>query len=275
MNRNILCFCIGVVLCVALPATALVSGTASTKATPIKTKRVEVTDYKSFKEYIANEEVSLARPHKGIQLNHDSVKFLNVKMELKKTAQGTNEEVAYLSADKTKVGVFNRRDTSFKIFDEAGKVLKNVILSQFPLMGVFAFSESVIFAISPSFDGPGGFEIFSPTGKFIKWVDSGDVEGYVISNKDKYFAVTTLDKDSAYFKIYDFDGNLLWEQAIVIGSKSVIQFSLDDRYAVVKLPKYWIRKSATPPYKSERRENKLYLIDVERKAIVSEEDYVD
>ena len=275
MNNNILCLSIGLCLCAGgcpVMAQKASSGTVTNSRT--STKEIEVKGYKSFQDYeqkyFTADNLQLA----DIHVDKDFVNFANKKRKaLKKSKYQTNEEVAFLSSDKKRLGIFNRKDASFITFDEFGGKVKEIVLSQFPARGVFVFSDTRIFAISPSFDGPGGFEIFSSTGLFIKWVDAGDIEGYSISSTNKYFAVTTLENDASYFKLLDLDGNILWKCPIARGAKASITFSSDDRYALIRLPEYWVRTNKTPPYKSVRKANKLYVVDIANQRLISEENY--
>ena len=257
------------------PAAAQTPSSASMTTTSLNTKETEVKDYKGFLEYNKKHAIVRANDLGEIQLDRNEARFPNKKIKIfKKFTERTKEEVGFLSTDKRRVAVFNRKDVSFKIFNNLGEKISDITLSQFPKRGLFAFSDTRIFAISPSFDGPGGFEIFTSTGRFIKWIDAGDIEGYAVSNTQKYFAVTTLENDFAYFKLFDLDGNVLWMQVVAQGGNTSVIFSYDDEYVIVKMPEYWIRRSKAPPYNSERKVNKLYIINIAAQRIVAEEDYV-
>ena len=257
------------------PAAAQMAGSSPATQSSSKIEKEEVKDYKDFIKYNKKHAIIRIGDPGEIQLDKDGIRFPGKKTrEYIKDRDGDKDEVGFLSTDRRQSGIFNLRDKSFKVLNSSGKEIKKTKLSQFPLGVDFAFSDTRVFAISPSFDGPGGFEIFTSTGRFIKWIDAGDIEGCAGSNTQKYFAVTTLENDFAYFKLFNLDGNVMWTQLIARGGNTSITFSYDDEYVVVKMPVYWIRRSKVPPYNSERKENKLYIINISDQRIVAEEDYV-
>jgi len=278
MHKNIVYLSVGIVVWGGgLPAIAQMAGSAPATAASSKLQTIEVKDYKSFLEYNKKHAIIRAGDLGEIQLDKNEMRFPNKKTKaFKNHTDGARDEFGALSVDKRKVSVFNRRDRSFKIFDNSGKELRKTILSRFPAGVNFIFSDTKIFAISPTMDGPGGFEAFTSTGGYIKWFDVGDIQGFKVSATQKYFMLTAGKSQTGdFFIIFDMAGNELWKHPIVPGWDALIEFSPDDRFVSVKLPRYWIKAKETDPYATVRKTNKLYVIDIDNRRIVSEEDYVN
>ncbi len=247
---------------------AQVSGSATI------TSKIEVKDYKSFLEYNKRNTVSLSGDLGDIQLSSNAIIFPgNITKAFTRDEKGEKDEVEFLSMDGRQVGIFNLWDKSLKVLNTSGKEIRRVTLSHFPAGVQFAFSDKAIFAISPAFDGPGGFELFNSTGMFVKWVASEDVAGYTVSNTQKYFAVTTVGHYGYFFRLYDMNGEELWKQPIVDVGETQIKFSSDDRFAIVKIPIYWVKAKETDQHETVRKTNKLYVLDIENHKVISEEDY--
>lgn len=237
-------------------------------------KEREVKDYKTFLEYNVKHANTGSKNIGGIQADKNEIKFPNKKtIKLLKSADGDRLELGSLSPDKQHIGIFNRKDRSFKVIDSSNIEERKVVLSKFPKGGVFAFSDSRIFAISPGMDGSGGFEMFTSTGGFVKWYDVGDVEGNAVSNTQKYYGVTTNGRDAYLFRLYNMNGNELWNHAIVPGWNALIEFSPDDKYVSVKIPKYWVKAKESDSKETVRKTNKLYLFDIETGKVISEGNY--
>lgn len=236
----------------------------------------DVKNYKSFLEYNKKHAIVRTDDLGEIQLDKDGIKFSakNIRA-FGKNSIGEKKEIGSLSTDKRHVGVYNLRDESFSVLDGTGKEIRKNTFSKSPKGVNSAFSDTRIFIISPSFDGSGGFEMFTSTGGFLKWLNVEDVEGYAVSNTNEYFGVTTIGRNLHYFRLFNMEGNELWKQPIVPGWNAQIEFSPDDRFVSIKIPKYWIKAKETDPSETLRKTNKLYLVDVKNRRIVSEEDYAD
>jgi len=76
-----------------------------------------------------------------------------------------------------------------------------------------------------------------------------------------------------FFRVYDMDGNELWKHEISGTHEVKMELSYDNRFVAIKMPEYWVYPNKTDPYHSTRKENKLYLFDIAKRILVSEEDY--
>ena len=248
---------------------------ATISTADVSTETVEVNDYKSFLEY-NKKQVGIPDSSIGeIKLKKNEISFSDkITRHFLKNSTGENDEVGFLSGDKNYAGVFNLRDRSLRIFNNSGNETRKITLSKFPKGVEFVLANNRIYAISPSFDGPGGFEIFKSTGGYIKWVNIGDVTGYAVSNTSKYFFITAGKQITGdYFFVYDMHDNELWRLRIAAVEETRIFASPDDRFVAIMVPKYWVKAKETDKYETVKKTNKLYVLDILNHKVVSEEDY--
>lgn len=231
-----------------------------------------IIDYKSFFEYIGREEKKLKTPkitndtgavrkvlkEKGIEFSSSTV-WASTK---------DRSKLAYQSPDKNGVAVVDSQKKRIEIYSVNGEMLRAAPFSKYPT-GPVAFSETRLFVVKSCLSYDLGFEIYDFSGKLLKSISDSCVRGYVVSENSKYFAITAGSPSAGkYFALYDMEGNELWRQKIEAGGGSQIQFSPDNRFAIVKVPTYW----SGGDHKI-LKERKAYLFDVEKHELLSEENY--
>jgi outer membrane protein assembly factor BamB len=181
------------------------------------------------------------------------------------------KKIAYLSPDKKGVVIIDGNTQSINIFNPKGQQIGKIPLRKFP-KGPLGFSDTRLFDFNGGLiNSAGGFYIYDFSGKLIKKVDNGGiVSAFMVSNNQKYLAVQAGRPETGdYFALYDMDGNELWRHKTDIGGYTNIQFSLDDKYLLVKMPLYWTNNTGDP------KSQKLYIFDVSNGNLTSEEHYED
>jgi len=250
---------------------------AAAQNTPIlEQTTIKVKDYKTFTRYNAQlTPIHLLRD--TISLGKDKIVFPSkAEYQFKKLEDGRIIEIGFISSNGTLAAVFNWETSSFDIFSKTGTKISSTTLANLPFRegGTFTFSDTRIFIIPESLYGCEGFEIRTSTGGFIRDLNICDMEGYTVSYDQKLFLVASMDVGpNCFFRVYNADGNELWKHKIHHASNVKIELSFDNRYAAVKLPEYWLYKNEAAPYQSTRKENKLYIFDIARQKLISEEDY--
>lgn len=247
--------------------------------TGVVNSTINVTDYNSFLNYAAQSEQLAVKNGKPvtprvktgetIRLKKENIE-LSERIPINQTADFKKD--AYL-APSGKVALVDKTTTTYKvsILDRDGGLIKEGKLPKFR-GSVLAFSDTRLFLIGTILGSNGGFEVFDYDGKLIRENDPGFVSGYVISNTQKYFAVTAGRPDEQYyFVLYDMDGNEKWRQGVMHGGHVQLEFSRDDKFIVIKMPVYWIKNKGDK--ESATKKKKLYVINLENKKIVSEETY--
>lgn len=268
MNKNTLCSCTFAALCLAVQVMAQTSSTAPVKTTVSKTKKIEVKDYKSFKEYVA--ESSATKYPAAIA--SDAVKKKLIDMGITFQAGRTygvakdRRRVAYQTKNQKGVIVIDRELKQALLYNADGQQLKTVLFSE-PPKGTMDFSDDAIFEINACFREEPGFKIFNLQGELVKTVNGECVENHAISNGGKHFVVIAGDKQGHWFTIYDKVGNALYRQKIDYGDAEII-FSRDDKYVLVKIPVYW-----EDGEQEVLKRKKMYLIDVMRRGLITDGNY--
>ena len=276
---SVTCLVTGVYGFAADKEVVVVKSTTTPAALLVGDDKTEIKDYKSFLQYATNKEQIAVKAGKLPSLQANEVfKLKEEKIELSKgkpfgeTSDYTKE--AYLGAEK-QIAVYDKKTHMVHIVDNNGRLIKEGKITKFQDDGgMLAFSDTRIFVIGGVVGSNGGFKIFDYTGNLVKEINSGFVDGYAVSRTAKYFGVTVANpKNPYYFILYDMDGNELWKQQVVSGGHAEIEFSRDDKFAVLKLPNYWIKDKISVPNKTVSKERKLYVINIESHIVISEEDY--
>ncbi|MHB0996605.1 MAG: hypothetical protein ACYC2I_09580 [Elusimicrobiales bacterium] len=233
-------------------------------------------DYKSFTIY--NSQL----PHPStlrnkIHADKNKIIFPNkTTYQFAALKDGRIIEEGFVSSNGEKAAVFNQGTDSFDVFNDTGTKISSTILKDLTFSeGVtFTFSDSRIFIIPESLYGCEGFEIRTSTGGFIRDLDICDMAGYTVSYDQRLFLVGSMNVGAnCFFRVYNMDGIEVWKHKIHHASSVKIELSFDNRFAVVKLPEYWVYKNESDPYHSTRKENKLYIFDIVEQKLISEEDY--
>jgi hypothetical protein len=239
----------------------------------ISSEKIEVKDYKTFQLYQESELLKLKRRPLTIDTGAvlEKLKKIGIEFPQGRIWGQSNDrtKTAYISLDRKGIAVIDGRARVFEILNPNGDVLRKIPFAKYP-KGIIAFSESRLFDLGGAFeDQLRGFYIYDNSGKFVKYVnDSGNVSRYKVSNNQKYIAVQSGLPDTGDFVIlYDMNGNELWRQKTSIGEYPDLQFSLDDKYLLVKMPRYWTNNTGEP------ESQKLYLFNVNTGAVISEEHY--
>lgn len=247
------------------PATAQAVSSTSTVTLPVKAQDAEVRDYKGFKTYIENEQSKLKTKPLTIENGGVKDKLKKQGIEFSPIDISANSKDrkrrAYLSPDKKGIAVLDGTTRIIDILNPKGEIVKKI---PFPkkLEGLIGFSDSRLFDFKGGFgDFEGGFYIYDLSGQLIKKVkDCGIVDLYMVSNNQKYFAVTGgFSETKNFFILYDMNGNELWRWKTIPNGDAQIQFSINDKYVLLKIP--WARK--------------LYLFNIDYGKIISEENYED
>ena len=303
MNRNILGFCIGLLVCTfdqlhaqqtstftaksntaserveqasgdagGSPVVAQAGDSVAETRSSSETEKNEVKNYKSFTKHVENE-------HRKLKVTPTTIENGPIKSVLRekgiefstrsiRASTKDNTKVAYQSPDKKGISLLDTKLRHVEIYNSNGEIIRTVPLPKFP-DGAIAFSTNRLFVIKGCFGWRQGFEIYDLSGNLVKDVDEDCVDGYVVSNNQKYFAVTGgMPSTGDFFIIYDMDGNEVWRQKVVLGGDAKIQFSLDDKFAIVKMPIYWDGVN-----NKSRKERKVYLFDIFGHKLISEENY--
>lgn len=254
------------------PAFSQIISSSPVVPTSSEAEKIQVKDYTGFKKYTENEykklkvipttiengPVNNVLKEKGIEFSTRSIRALS----------SDGEKVAYQSPDKKGISLLDKKLRHVEIYNGNGETIRTVPLPKFP-DGVIAFSADRLFVIKGCFGWRLGFEIYDSAGKLVKNIDENCIDGYVVSNNQKYFAVTGGMPDTGdFFILYDMAGNEVWRQKVIFGEDAKIQFSLDDKFAIVKMPIYWEGTE-----NKSRKERKVYLLDIENHKLVSEENY--
>lgn len=273
MNKNIFCLSIGLCLCAGpYPVMAQKASSGPVPTTTSKHKQIEVKDYKSFNEYVSNEDAKrTTRP-----VTTDNSLFRNkmkaIGLDFSTTSRWSTTRnkklTAYLSPDKRNVAVMDWTTKHVRIFDGKGGLLKNVPLSQYS-DGVILFSDTRLFVIETGFRGCSGFKVFNHSDDLLWKNTEICVDGYAVSNTYKYFAVAGDSlQNGSQFALYDMDGHVLLKETTAIGRQIEIQFSTDDKFVLVKMPFYWLKGND-----DLLKKQKAYLFDTETKQLIKEESY--
>jgi len=246
MKKSLVCLSVGLCLCAGVYPAMAQKASAATAATP-KTKKIEVKDYKSFREYVANEEVYLKT--KLVTTDNGQVKEKLKKIgihfeEGRLAAESVDgDKIAYVSPDKKGIAVVYREEKTINLFDPEGVLLEKVQMKKQPVVRV-GFSKSRVFEFKGNFDDwIGGIDVYDFSGKLIKSItDSGDVQDYMLSHNQKWLAISTgglPDDDRTYFILYDMNGKEIWRRETMAVSHPQMEFSRDDKYISLKLPTYF------------------------------------
>lgn len=276
MNKNIFCLSIGLCLCAGpYPVMAQKASSGTVDAPATKVKKVEVKDYKSFKEYVANEEANLKT--KPVTMNNGPIRNKLLKMGIAFPKDRTEvlsqdgSKHASQTSDKKWVSVIDDRNQTINVYGANGALLSSVPFSKYP-EGAIAASKTRLFIISEGFEGRRGFEIYDLSGKLLKDVTDGYIDDHIVSNTQQYFAVTTrIPESETRLLLYDLNGNELWQHNLAQGWNTEVQFSLDDNFLIVKVPLYV--DSTKEQSAGKLKEKKLYIFDVVSRKLVSEEAY--
>jgi len=254
---------------------AVQTASSSPKTGLYSTKEINtVKNYRDFLSYVKNIQGNTKLSTNSITIDQNKVVFANKKEKnLKKDKDNTPSESVHLSPNSGGVAFFDRHNRDVYFFDSNGIQLSRMRLSQYP-NGAIAFSGPNVFVVHNCFEDSGGFEIYSSTGYVERWIDAGCITGYAFSTESNSFAVTTSISDASYFILYDAHGNELWKENISYGPKSQISFSPDNAFILIKLPYYWeFAKNSNG--KDNLLRKKLYIMDIGRRIVVSEENYND
>jgi len=248
-------------------------------------ERVEVRDYKNFRDYYAKEMAGVNEA--DVNVDKGEVKNVLKKMGIDLSpsrwyAYSTDSaKLAYKSQNKKSIAIINTKLNNVEMYNAKGERLARVPYSTFP-EGTLVFSATRLFSVRGCFGWTYGFQIFDFAGKLVK--DYGKEYGvcgdyFTVSNTDKYFALLGGWIDESidnYFVLYDMEGKELWRHAVA-NSRGMIEiiFSLDDKYAAVKFPGYWETDKSVSPDKVIPKQKKVYIFDIEGRKLISEENYTD
>jgi len=237
---------------------------------------IKVKDYKSFTIY--NSQLpQIPTLRDKVYVDKSKIVFPNkTNYQFAKLEDGRIIEEGFVSSNGDKAATFNWGTDSFDVFSNTGTKISSTILKNLPFRegGTFAFSDSRIFVIPESLYGCEGFKIWTSTGGLIRNLDICDMGGYTVSYDQRLFLVASIDVGpNCFFRVYNMDGVEVWKHKIHHASSVKIELSFDNRFAALKLPEYWVYKSESGPSHSTRKENKLYLFDIIKQKLISEEDY--
>ncbi|MHB0997330.1 MAG: hypothetical protein ACYC2I_13250 [Elusimicrobiales bacterium] len=248
MNKNLICLSVGLCLCAgAYPVMAQKSSSGPVTVTVSKQKQIEVKDYKSFKEYVANEGALLKT--KPVTTDDgpvkEKLKKIGVHFEEGRLAaeSADGDKIAYVSPDKKGIAVVYRGEKTINLFDPEGVLFKKVQMKKQPVVRV-GFSQNRVFEFKGDFeDWIGGIDVYDFSGKLIRSIaDSGDVQDYMLSHNQKWLAISAgglPDDDRTYFILYDMNGEEIWRRETMAVSHPQMEFSRDDKYVSLKLPTYF------------------------------------
>lgn len=241
-----------------------------------KTTPTEVSNYETFVTY--NKKLIPANTtQSNISLDKTEIIFPSkATYQFKKLEDGEIYEEGFLSPNKDQAAVFSWVSYLFDIYNRSGEKIKSTLLLDLPFKesGTLTFSNTRIFLIPRSLYGCNGFEIRTSTGSFIRYLNICDMAGYAVSYDQKLFLVASMDKGTdGFFRVYDMDGNELWKHEIASAREARIELSNDNRFVAIKMPEYWVYPNKADPYHATRKQNKLYVFDIVKHILVSEEDY--
>lgn len=255
---------------------AQMTSSATTLAAPLV--KILVKDYKSFSEYASlSDQVATASGKPALRKPNETIVYGGAELSEKKPTQSLKDgaQFAYLSPDNKGMAIIDSQAHNISIIDNNGKLIrKGKIAQRNP--DYILFSDTRLFAIGGVLSSNGGFKIYDYEAKLIKHVKTDFVDGCVVSNSQKFFAITAAaPRTPNLFILYDIEGNELWRSEIAIADHAKIVFSRDDKYAVVKLPNYWEVDKKSKLVKRISKKNKLYVFDIETHKVISEENYID
>lgn len=252
------------------------TGIHSKAQEPLATKRtpIEVSNYRTFTDY-TKKLIPANATQNQISMDKTGIVFPGkTTYQFKKFEDGRIYEEGVLSYNKDQAAVFNWVSRLFDVYDSSGAKIKSALL-EFRGGANFTFSDTRILIIPMSLYGCGGFEIRTSTGGFIKRLDICDLAGYAVSYDQKLFLVASMNPDAnGFFRIYDMNGDELWKHEISSTHYAKIELSHDNRFLVIKMPEYWVFPNKEDLYNSTKKQNKLYLFDITKHILVSEEDYI-
>lgn len=241
--------------------------------TPHSTEKLIVVDYKSFKRYVELERSGQKTLPPTIETGavKGKLKKLGIEVDVTKNWARSKDKkrIAYFSPDKKGVIVVDAPAKSVNIFNSNGAIVCK-IYTQKPPVGLLGFSETRLFDFVGGFDDyDNGFYIYDLSGKLLKKVeDGGLVDAFMVSNGQKNLVVASeLSGGGGAIILYDMDGNEKWRLNTAIGDHSIIQFSSDDKFLLVKMPVYVI--DPQKPAKNRR----YYLFDVTTGQLLASGDY--
>lgn len=251
---------------------------ASSDTPPASHKKIHVKDYQSFLEYAeVVEQAAIEKNNPALRRPNETIKYGGVELSDKNPSQSLKDDAqfAYLSPDNKGMAVIDNQAHNISIIDNNGKLIrKGKIAQRNP--DYILFSDTRLFAIGGILSSNGGFKIYDYEAKLIKHVKTDFVDGCIVSNSQKFFAITaSAPRTPNLFILYDTEGNELWRSEIAIADHAKIIFSRDDKYAVVKLPNYWEVDKKSKLVKRINKKNKLYVLDIETHKVISEENYID
>lgn len=269
MNRNILCFCIGLVFFLTGPAMTQISGTPSTKASPTKTKKIKVKDYKSFKEYVSKEEAALKVKPLTADTGTVLGKLENMGVKFSKgdwwAEDIKNKRTAFMSPNKRRISLVDWKTKKIEIFNASGDEINTVVLPNYN-KGTIVSAPNRLYVMKTGFGECDGFEVYDYSGILQSKHEGICITRYMISNTEKYFAVTGGSQDGKDFLVtYNDMGVELWRHSIVPGNENKILFSVDDAYVSLESSAYWDENNSfvTIP--------RVYVFDVKTGVKISEE----
>lgn len=248
--------------------------------------KIEVKNYKSFLAYVAKEKAELKT--QDVNVENGEVKNVLKKMGIEispRSRYGQTKDyvkTAYESPDKKSVALIDHKLKHVQKYNAAGELLGTVPYLKF-IDGMLVFSGNRLFSVRGCFDWEYGFEIYDFSGKLVKDINQeSDLcgEDYAVSNTQKYFAFLAGSRRpiAEYFILYDMDGNEVWRKKGIIRDHAEIIFSLDDKFVIVKISEYWEEaKGDSSPNapKDTLKRNKVYVLDIDNKKLLSEENYID
>jgi len=271
MNKNIFCLSIGLCVCAGpypVMAQKASSDTATVPAT--KEKRIEVKDYKSFKEYVAREKAYLKT--KPVTTDNGPIRTKMAEMGVAFSPRSLyslakdKKSVAYQARNKKGIALVDKETKHVSLYHADGRLFETVSFLEMP-DGAVDFSDNRLFMIKACFRGSSGFEIYDFKGLLIKRIENGCVENYLVSNSGKYFITIAGSRQGHYLTAYDMSGETLFRSELPYGDAEIV-FSGDDRYALVRIPVYWKN------YEKELFEKKgAYTFDIMKKQMISEDRY--
>lgn len=244
------------------------------------TSAARVRNYKDFLAYAASEQAALKNPPLNTDTGQVKEVLRKMGLEFRPGAHWARDKeynrIATISPDKKGIWVIDRGSQSINIYNPAGKITHKI---PFPKTtdrdsGGWAYSNSRLFDFKLNgFDYTGsGFDIYNHSGQLIKHIIADWAErSYMISNDQKHVAIVaeSIYRNQGYLLLYDMEGNKIWSRKIVLCDDAQIQFSLDDKFIIVKIPQFTI----DPHGKIESR--KLYLVRTRDGKLISEEQYAD
>ena len=271
MNKLILGFVL-----IAAYATSSAATQLPGNEVKVSTETVQVKDYQSFFAYVTQEEAKLDKP-KVMNDTGAVRRVLKEEVEISSSTvwilKSDRSKLAYLSPNNIGFSVIDVKSHHVEVYNSNGKKVREIPLSK-SIKGRLAFSDSKLFVFKGGFGWDFGFEIYDNSGKLIKQSTAEDVDGCVISNTQKFFAVTAGHPNNGdFFVLYDIEGNELWRYKTIVGAQSKIEFSLDDKFVIVKMPIYWDKDATTGKSTGKSKQDKFFLFDVVNRKLIAEGNY--